>query len=299
MADDRGPRPATRRTADSGQDRGEYRAAYDAVLAQWPVAVESADLPSPYGTTHVSICGPRDGKPLVLLHGRGATSTVWFANVGALSQAHRVYAVDTIGDAGRSVNGGRPVENLATFMDWLDGLFSALDLDNASLCGHSYGSWLGLNYALHAPRRVQRLVLLDPTDCFTGLRLSYRLRAVPLFVSPSVERIRALLRWETAGMPVDPAWLKLMCLSAEVPGAKIVMPRQPDADRLRTLTVPTLLLLAEKSRAHDIRRVSTNAHELMPHIVTAVLPAVSHHTVPTEHPQHLNRELLRFLDEGG
>jgi hypothetical protein len=33
----------------------------------------------------------------------------------------------------------------------------------------------------------------------------------------------------------------------------------------------------------------------MPDIVTAVLPGVSHHTVPTEHPEQLNRELGTFL----
>jgi len=75
-------------------------------------------------------------------------------------------------------------------MDWLDALFGALDLHSASLRGHSYGSWLALNYALHAPHRVHKLVLLDPTDCFTGLRLSYRLHAVPLFVRPSADRVR-------------------------------------------------------------------------------------------------------------
>jgi pimeloyl-ACP methyl ester carboxylesterase len=295
MVDDPTPSSTTQPAVTTGQGQAEYFAAYDAVLAQWPVTVESVDLQSAYGTTHVHICGPRDGKPLVLLHGGGATSTVWFANVGELSRDHRVYAVDTIGGAGRSVNDGRPVDSLAGFMDWLDGLFSALDLDSASLCGHSYGSWLALNYALHAPHRVRKLALLDPTDCFAGLRLSYRLHAVPIFVRPSAERMRAFLKWETASMPVDPAWMKLMCLGTEFPRAKIVMPRHPTPDRLRASTVPTLLLLAEKSRAHDIHKVSANARRLMPHIVTAVLPAVSHHTVPTEHPEHLNRELGEFL----
>lgn len=272
-----------------------YFAAYDAVLAQWPVAVESVDLPSPSGTTHVHVCGPRDGKPLVLLHGGGATSTVWFANVGDLSRTHRVHAVDTIGDAGRSVNDGRPVDSLAGFMDWLDGLFDALDLDGASLCGHSYGGWLALNYALHAPQRVRKLALLDPTDCFAGLRMSYRLHAVPILARPSSERMRAFITWETAGMRADPAWLKLMCLGREFPSAKVVMPRRPAPDRLRASTVPTLLLLAERSRAHDIHKVSANARKFMPHVVSAILPDVSHHAMPTERPEQLNRELGAFL----
>jgi pimeloyl-ACP methyl ester carboxylesterase len=295
MADDRTPRHVTRPTATTWPGQAGYFTAYDAVLAQWPVAVESVDLPSPYGTTHVNVCGPRDRKPLVLLHGGGATSAVWFANVGELSRTHRVYAVDAIGDAGRSVNDGRQVDGLAGFMDWLDGLFSALDLHRASLCGHSYGGWLALNYALHAPQRVRRLALLDPTDCFAGLRLSYRLHAVPTFARPSPGRTRAFIEWETAGTRVDPAWLELLCRGSEFPGAKIVIARRPASDRLRASTVPTLLLLAEKSRAHDIGKVSANARELMPHIVHATLPGVSHHAVPTERPEQLNRELGAFF----
>jgi pimeloyl-ACP methyl ester carboxylesterase len=111
--------------------------------------------------------------------------------------------------------------------------------------------------------------------------------------------MRTFLNWETAGAPIDPAWLELMCLGAEFPSADVVMPRRPAPDRLRASTVPTLLLLAEKSRAHDIHKVSANARKLMPHIVTAILPTVSHHTVPTENPAHLNRELGEFLSGDG
>ena len=272
-----------------------FFAAYDAVLDQWPVLVETDDLRSVYGTTHVNICGPTDGQPLVLLHGGGATSTVWFANVAALSQAHRVYAVDAIGGAGRSVHDGQPIRTRDDLMDWLDTVFTGLGLDSAHLAGHSYGGWMALNYALHAPQRVRRLALLDSTDCFAGMSLVYRLRAVPLFVRPAPARLRAFFRWETRGMPIDAAWLELAARGAEFPQSKIVMPRRPSAGSLRASTVPTLLLLAEKTRSHDIRQVEASARQLMPRVTIATLPGATHHSIPTEHPERLNHELVEFF----
>src|SRR4051794_2833828 len=179
----------------------DFNQAYDVVLAKWPVPVEPVDVGSPYGTTRVNVCGRADGEPLVLLHGGGATSTVWFANVGDLSRTHRVYAVDQINDAGRSVAGGRPLRSGPDLMAWLDALLTGLGLDAVRLCGHSYGGWLALNYALHAPQRVTHLALLDPTLCFAGMRLSYRLHAIPLFLpGPRAAGMRAFLRWETGGV---------------------------------------------------------------------------------------------------
>jgi pimeloyl-ACP methyl ester carboxylesterase len=74
------------------------------------------------------------------------------------------------------------------------------------------------------------------------------------------------------------------------------MPRRPPADRLR---VPTSLLLAGKSRAHDVRKVAARAHALVPGLTSTILPDVAHHSVPTEHPERLNEELTSFLDQPG
>lgn len=95
-----------------------------------------------------------------------------------------MYALDLIGDPGRSVHDGRRISWLGDLMDWLDGLMLHLGLGSASHCGHSYGGWLALNYALHAPQRVSKLALLDPTQCFAGLKLSYLLHAAPLMARP-------------------------------------------------------------------------------------------------------------------
>jgi pimeloyl-ACP methyl ester carboxylesterase len=207
-----------------------------------------------------------------------------------------VYAVDQLGDAGMSVPADISIRDRDGYMVWLDELLDNFHLKSAALCGHSYGAWLALNYALHAPTRVASLVLLDPTDCFAGLNFGYRLRAVPLFVRPSAERARRVVMWESEDIDLDAASLNLACLGGgEYRGVKPVVPRRPPPDDLRSLEAETLVVLAQKSQAHDIHKVRDAAERLMPRMSVVVLPDASHHSLPATDPEPLNRELLRFL----
>ena len=85
------------------EDQARFFAAYDATLALWPVPVESITVPTRFGPTYVNICGPANAPPLVLLTGQGASSMIWYSNVATLSKAFRLYALDIIGDIGKSV----------------------------------------------------------------------------------------------------------------------------------------------------------------------------------------------------
>lgn len=275
-----------------------FRARYDEALARWPDDTEAVDVPGPFGTTHVQVCGPPGAPPVVLLHGGGCTSAAWFANAGALGQAHRVHAVDQLGDAGLSVPGDRPIRRPEDFLEWLDGLLDGLGLEAAAFCGHSYGAWLALSYALHAPDRVRRLALLDPTDCFGGLAAGYRLRAVPLLARPTQARARRILAWETARAepPADELLVSLACLGGgEFRRARLVLPRHPDAAALRAAKVPVLVVLAERSRAHNIGRIGAAARRLVPGVQVTVLPGAAHHTLPATAAAPLNELLTGFL----
>jgi pimeloyl-ACP methyl ester carboxylesterase len=275
----------------------EFLAAYDALLARWPAGTETIDAPSRYGRTRVISCGPRGGAPLVLLSGGGATATAWFA-VAAELAGHRLYAVDRLGDAGRSAPLGAPLHTRDDLVAWLDAVLDHLGLHNALLCGHSYGGWLALWYALHSPDRVRRLALLDPTTCFARFRPSYLLRAVPQLVRSTPDRVRTFLLWETGGR-VDRQWLHMAALGATVPTSRLVMPKRPEPARLRALAVPTLVLVAERSKAHDVNRVATTAARLLPVVTTVVLPGATHHSIPTEDAKPLAARLLPFLSGAG
>jgi pimeloyl-ACP methyl ester carboxylesterase len=198
---------------------GTFLAAYDAVLARWPAGTTTSERVTAHGTTHVISYGPEDAPPVLLLPGGGATATGWYATAAALGRTHRVHAVDLIGEPGRSVpDDGNPLRTADDLATWLTSLLDALDLRSARLVGHSYGAWIALRYALTAPARVDRLVLLDPTNCFTGFSPRYLLRALPMLLRPTPARNAAFLRWETGGAQLDPGWRHLAALAADFPG---------------------------------------------------------------------------------
>ncbi|MET9731590.1 alpha/beta hydrolase [Streptomyces sp. NPDC006458] len=278
-------------------DPDGFRAAYDKVMAKWPAERETVRVPTPYGTTFVNICGPHDGPPLLLLPGGGgATSASWYAQAGEQARTHRVYAVDLVGAPGLSDRAGdRPLRTAADLAAWLDALLDGLGVDAAALGGHSYGAWIALHYALHAPRRVRRLFLLDPTGCFAGFKAAYLLRALPMLLRPSPRRVRAFLEWETGGSPLDPDWLHLQEMAAGFPSTRPVAGPRPAPEALRGLHVPVLLLVAANSRTHNTYAVADRAHALLPRVEADVLPDVSHHALPQSAPDDVARRLSDFL----
>ena len=128
----------------SKQGEAEYLAAYDTMMAYWPVPYESIDIPGTYGCTHLVASGPKDAPPLVLLHGGRASLTMWSANVGDLSQDYRVYAVDIIGQPGKSIP-DHTFKKRDDLIPWFTGLLDcAHTYQRASLVGQSYGGWFAL-----------------------------------------------------------------------------------------------------------------------------------------------------------
>ncbi|MEU5841725.1 alpha/beta fold hydrolase [Rhodococcus sp. NPDC047139] len=265
---------------DTAEGRAFY-AAYDSLLAKWPRGSIIHDLPSRFGTTRVTEFGPPEGPPVLLLPGAGATSMVWFANVAALGETHRVLAVDLIGDAGRSVASGDPVRNVDDLLEWLGSVADALGAARYALVGHSYGAMIALASTLRAPGRVEQLVLLDPNSCFAGMRFGYLLRALPILLRPTIARERAFLAWETRGAQLDPDWVTLMALgAASFPTGRTIVPRRPDAEALAHLPVGTTVVLAPFGKVHDPARVARAAQAALPSCRAVNLSSGTHHTVP-------------------
>ena len=110
------------------------------------------------------------GNAVILIHGLGADSHHWAANIGALSQNFRVIVLDQIG-YGQS---DKPLMRytVKNFADYLHGFLQALQIPKASLVGNSLGGWVALDFTVRHPQGVEKLVLVDAA----GLRPTAALR---------------------------------------------------------------------------------------------------------------------------
>jgi pimeloyl-ACP methyl ester carboxylesterase len=276
-----------------------YRAVYDAEMKSWPVPYEEIDVPSRFGTTHVIACGPKDAPPLVLLHGYMATATMWSPNIAPFSKEHRVYAVDVMGQPSKSVP-DEPICNAADFVSWLTATLDALRLDCVSLVGMSFGGWLALNYAVAVPQRVRKLVLLSPGGLLPMVK-QFTVRGMLMVSLPTRLTVKSFFRWLGFTDRAYANMLELMYLGLKhfrmpLETARIG-PAVVSDEELRTLHVPTLMLIGDHEVISDPTRALERARRLIPDLRGELVPGARHEMCVRQH-RIVNARVLEFLDEG-
>lgn len=146
------------------QTRAAMLAMYDAGLAAWPVPFEELDVASRYGRTHVVAAGPLNATPLILVHMANCPSFLWAPIIAPLAQRYRTYAIDTIGDIGKSELDDLSVypKRGEDYSAWLCDVCDALGFEQALVVAASMGGWIAINHAACAPERVLKQALLVP-----------------------------------------------------------------------------------------------------------------------------------------
>src|SRR5512139_1796995 len=169
----------------SPEGQAKCLAVYETALAHWPVPYAELDVPTRFGSTHIISSGPTDAPPLILLHGNWATATMWASVISTLAPDHRTFAIDQIDDVGKSVPARIPASR-SDYAEWLLDVLDQLGIDQADIAGLSYGGFLAMNFALSAPNRVKRLVLLCPgIPSFGPPTSKYAVHGMPVILIPS------------------------------------------------------------------------------------------------------------------
>jgi pimeloyl-ACP methyl ester carboxylesterase len=241
-----------------------FRAAHAAVMARLPAPTGTKVVPTDFGRVYVYRFGEAVGGPLVLLPGRAGSTTMWEPQLPAWSAQRSVYAVEILGEAGLSVQ-QRPIRDADDQAAWLAATLHGLDLGRAHLVGVSFGGWLATNLALHGSAAIASLSLIDPTMVFG--RLPARLVIASLAtlpLAPAFLRNR-MLSWISGNAPVDdePTATVIAAAMREFHLA-LPPPTYPTDDQLRGLHIPTLALIAGRSKIHNSRKAFDRATTLLP-----------------------------------
>ena len=280
----------------TSQGEARFVAAYDDALKLWPVPYEQFDIPTRFGMTHVVAAGPTNAPPLVLLHGYMATLTMWSPNIAALSREHRVYAVDVMGQPSKS-NPTEPIRDAADCVSWLTATLDALHLDRVSLVGMSFGGWLALNYAIAVPQRVRKLVLLSPGGLLPMVR-QFRMRGMLMASLPTRLTVNSFFRWLGFTDRAYANTLELMYLGLKhfrVPlETARVRPTVVSDEQLRTMKVPTLLLIGDHEVISDPARALERARRLIPDFEGELVPGCRHDMCSSQH-HIVDARVLDFL----
>jgi pimeloyl-ACP methyl ester carboxylesterase len=282
-----------------------YLAAYEAVMNLWPVSYEEIEIPTRFGITHVIVTGPKDAPPLVLLHGMSMTSAMWAPNIADFSKSNRVYAIDVLGQPGKSTpDYDEPIRDAADFVAWLSETLNRLDLARISLVGMSYGGWVALNFAMTAPERVHKLVLLSPAASFQPIVRQFMLRGMLITMIPIRFTSDSFMGWmgikDTPGDPVSQRLLDLFYLGVKhfrmPPETAFIMPAVFSDEEFRALQVPVLLLIGDGEVIYDAAKTLARARRLLPNFEGDLVPG-SKHNMCGSHYQIVDARVLDFLNE--
>ncbi|MEL7217380.1 MAG: alpha/beta hydrolase [Pseudomonadota bacterium] len=139
------------RTPDT--DAEEMRAKYGDAPSQFMEIGDGVKV-------HVRDEGPRDGVPIVLLHGSNADLHTWEPWAEALSETYRIIRFDQVGHGltGADPNNDYSLEN---FVEDIDQVADVMGLETFILGGNSMGGSHTVGYALAHPDRLQGIILVD------------------------------------------------------------------------------------------------------------------------------------------
>lgn len=133
------------------------------MLASTMAAQQSISVPSPQTAEvfgqKIRYYESGQGPVVILLHGTGSSGDRWIPNMGPLSKAFHVYALDQIGFG----HSDKPLMDyrIATYVDFLQEFMRVLTVPSATIIGSSNGGWIAVSFAVQHPEMVDKLVLVD------------------------------------------------------------------------------------------------------------------------------------------
>ena len=259
-----------------------------------------------------------EGPVVILIHGMASSSSSWDPVLPLLAEHCRVIAPDLLGSGGSD----KPVTgdySLGAYASNVRDVMTALDIDRATIVGHSLGGGVALQFAYQFPERCDRLVLVNAGGLGREVHAILRAATLPGFdlVLRAVTAPWARQAGGTAGRllrrvgivpgtDMDQAGTALSALGDRETRAAFVKTirsviatggqRVSANDRFYlAAAMPTLLVWGENDRIIPVGH-ATAAHEQIPGSHLEIIAGAGHYPHRDE-PRRFSDKVTTFIAE--
>jgi 3-oxoadipate enol-lactonase len=245
-----------------------------------------------------------EGFPLILIHGVGLDHAIWELQVAQFSQYYRVITYDMIGHG----EADKPQEEytLSQFVDQLEQVFQALELQQAHIVGLSMGGLVAQSFAAQHPDKVAALIIVSSVAKRTEeQRNAVWGRVSQVEQSGHTSTIDAAIqRWfdETFQLlhPKTVQTIRERLVSNEPAAYLAAYKVFASADeetypKLQQIACPTLIITGELDKGSTPEMAKLMA-EAIPNAKAVILPNIKH-MLPIEAADAFNALALAFFGE--
>lgn len=276
--------------------------------------IGSPQLTTANGTT-VAWCELGAGQPLILLHGLAESHRTWRLVAPRLASGFRVVMIDLPGH-GLSARPDAPY-TLQWYADTIAGWMDAIGLEQAHVCGHSFGGGIAQWMLIEHRRRIDRLALVAAgglgREVGVALRLATLSVASPFLESPLfASGTRLVMRWASRSFAIrEPHEIERLARLNAAPNSGLAFRRTVSAcvgvrgqymqtwhhiHEIESLP-PIALFWGERDSIIPVRHAHLALRRLQNATVT-VYPRCGH-VLQLEAPERFAGDLLSFLEERG
>ncbi|MBI4218889.1 MAG: alpha/beta fold hydrolase [Chloroflexi bacterium] len=286
------------------------RRSLEAVFDRVGVEYESAHIN--VGRFRIHYIEYGTGTPIVLLHGAGPGSAIWFHQIAELGKKYRVIAPDNpvAGLSDRAIP-DRPMYEFAR--DYFLGFLDAMSFDNIGVAGMSLGGLAALGVALEHPGRIRKLALIASAGLGSEVSQMFRLMTFPPICwfawrprqilagyihralrakGPRRPDLMALARYayDVAAVPLHRlALVEGLRTFATAQGQRKVF----EFEELSRVQVPTMIIWGARDRVFPVSH-GLMARAAIPVSQLYVLERAGH-AAPLDEPEQVSRLLANFF----
>lgn len=278
-------------------EEAKYQTAYDKALKLWNIPYTEEDVKTSFGTAHIVIAGPQNGKSLVLLHGMDASSTMWYPNIKVLAKNHRIYAIDFIMEPNKSHLTAKPLSSDDIVVFYKE-IFDHYKLKKFDLIGASRGGWIATLLATQKPNSIDKIVLLSPAQTFKFLDKPRKTTsALMLKLFPSEKKFsKTVSTFSTHPENISRIYKRQFYLANKYAKSNSSMLKMmPFSDKeLESIQNPVLVLIGDK----DVINSEESLERAKKHLSKSETRIIKDagHFLTIDQPKIVNDAVISFLD---